>query len=94
MKIKETPITQEVEILALKLEGKYEVDEKSKGANPADIKLIAFAALEDHTVVTLETDQKDVPAKKSKYKIPLICKREKVRCIKFIEMLDYSNIQV
>ena len=78
LKIKETPITKEVEILALKLKGKYEVNRKSKGASPADIKLIAFAALENHTVVTLEAYQKDVPNKKSNYKIPLICKKEEV----------------
>ena len=41
-----------MEILALELEGKYEIEEKSKGASSADIKLIAFARLEDHTVVT------------------------------------------
>ncbi|MCY4305891.1 MAG: DUF4411 family protein [Aestuariivita sp.] len=94
LQIKEVLITEEVEILALELEGKYEIEEKSKGASSADIKLIAFARLEDHTVVTLETYQKDVPDKKSKYKIPIICKKEKVRCINFIEMLDYGKIQV
>ena len=92
MKIKETPITEEVEILALGLKRKYEVDEKAKGASPADIKLIAFAALENHTVVTLEAYQKDVPNNKSNYKIPLICEREEVRCINFVKMLDRSNI--
>ena len=94
MKIKETPITEKVEILALGLKRKYKVDEKSKGASPADIKLIAFAALENHTVVTLEAYQKDVPDKKSNYKIPLICDREEVQCVNFIEMLDRSNIRV
>ena len=92
LKIKETPITKEVEISALELEGKYEADENSKGAGPADIKLIAFARLGYHTVVTLEAHQKQVPNKKSKYKIPLICREENVQCINFIEMLDRGNI--
>ena len=93
MKIKETPITDEVERLALKLKGKYKVDEDSKGASPVDIKLIAFAALEDHIIVTLEAYQRDVPDKISNYKIPLICKEEGVQCITFIEMLHRSNIR-
>ena len=94
MKIKETPITKEVQTSALELGGKYEVDEDSKGASPTDIKLIAFARLEGHTVVTLEAYQKNIPDKKSNYKIPLICKREDVQCINFIEMLGHSKIQV
>ena len=93
LKIEKTPITKEVQILALKLEGKYEVDENSKGASPADIKLIAFAALKNHIVVTFETYQINVPTKKSNYKIPLICEKEGVKCITFIEMLDRINIR-
>ncbi len=93
LKIKKTPITEEVERLALKLEGKYETDEISRGASPIDIKLIAFAVLEKHIVVTFETYQKQVPTKKSKYKIPLICEKEGVECITFVKMLDRSNIR-
>ena len=93
MKIKETPITEEVEKLALELKGKYETDEILKGASSVDIKLIAFAALKNHIIVTFETHQINVPDKKSKYKIPLICEEEGVQCITFVEMLSRINIR-
>ena len=94
MRIKETPIDGKVEMLALELEGKYETDEVSKGASPQDIKLIAFASLGNHSVVTFESEQKEPPSKKSNYKIPLICKEEKVECISFVEMLNRCDIIV
>ena len=94
MRIDETPIDDDVEMLALELEEKYEVRKISKGASPQDIKLIAFASLGNHTVVTLEAEQPQKPEKQWKYRIPLICEEENVKCIKFIEMLEASKIQV
>ena len=94
MRIKETPIDDKVEMLALELDGKYETDEPSRGASSEDIKLIAFASLGNHSVVTFESEQKEPPSKKSNYKIPLICKEEKVECINFVEMLDRCDIIV
>ena len=73
---------------------KYETDEYSKGADEKDVTLIAFALLGNHTVVTLEEKQKQPPAKKSNYKIPLICQIENVECISFIELLGRCNISV
>ena len=92
--IDETLIGDNVEMLALDLEGKYEVDDSSKGASPQDIKLIAFASLKNHTVVTFEAEQPHKPGKKSNYKIPLICKEQNVECIKFIEMLEACEVRV
>ena len=94
MHIDETPINDDVEVLALELEKKYEVTNISKGASPQDIKLIAFSYLGNHTVVTLEAEQKEKHRKKSNYKIPLICKEENVKCIKFIEMLEACEVRV
>ena len=94
MCIKETPIDGKVKMLALELEGKYETDEPSRGASPQDIKLIAFASLGNHSVVTFESKQPQTPNKKSNYKIPLICKEEKVECIDFVELLNRCDIIV
>lgn len=96
MRIKATPINADVEQSALELMDKYETDDNSNGAGEADIKLIAFASLGNHTVVTLEAEQKQIPGpgKKRNYKIPLICKKENVRCINFIELLRKCDIRI
>ena len=94
MKIKETKIDGEAEERALELAREYQTDDQSKGASPQDMKLIAFASLGNHTVVTLESEQNPPPAKKSNYKIPLICQEKGVKCIKFIDMLEACNIQI
>ena len=65
-----------------------------KGANEADISLIAFALLKDQTVVTLEAQQNQKPNKRSNYKIPLICQEENVECIDFVELLARLKIVV
>ena len=92
--INETAIDDKVRQKALELMAKYETDEHSKGADEKDITLIAFALLGNHTIVTLEAKQKQPPAKKSNYKIPLICQIENVECISFIELLGRCNISV
>lgn len=94
MGINETPIDDKVRQKALELMAKYETEEYSRGADEKDVTLIAFALLGNHTVVTLEEKQKQPPAKKSNYKIPLICQIENVECIDFVELLGQCNIEV
>ena len=94
MGINETAIDDKVKQMALELMAKYETDEYSRGADEKDVTLIAFALLGNHTVVTLEEKQTQPPAKKSNYKIPLICQEENVQCINFVELLGRCNIEV
>ena len=94
MSIHETPIDDKVRQKALELTEKYETDEYSRGVDEKDVTLVAFALLGNHTVVTLEEKQKQPPAKKSNYKIPLICQKENVSCINFIDLLGRCNIRV
>ena len=94
LSINETLIDDSVEQKALELMNKYETEEHSKGASEADIKLISYALLYSHTVVTLEAEQNQKPLKKSKYKIPLICLEEAVECINFVELLKRCKITV
>lgn len=46
------------------------------------------------TVVTFEREQTQKPAKKSNYKIPLICRDQEVCCINFVKMLQNLKIKV
>jgi len=39
-------------------------------------------------------EQRQPPAKKSNYKIPLICTEENVDCINFISMLENLEIRI
>ena len=94
MGIDETPIDDNVKQKSLELMSKYKTEESAKGASENDIKLIAYASIHSHTVVTLESEQKQKPNSKSNYKIPLICKIENVECIDFIEMLNQCGIKV
>lgn len=87
-------ISDEVNVVSLDLEREYETDNTSKGAGQIDITLIAYAKVTGKTVVTLEAKQNQKPDKKSKYKIPLICKELGVLCIDFIEMLDELDIRI
>jgi len=88
------PIDDDVNNLSLNLEKEYEVKKISKGANPIDICLIAYAKINDKTVVTLEKEQNQKPRKKCNYKIPLICKEQDVKCITFMEMLSELKIRI
>ena len=81
------PIDDETEKLSLKWEGKYQVRDESKGVDQKDIKLIAYTKRENKIVVTLEGEQSQKPSKKYNYKIPLVCSKEKVPCLNFVEMI-------
>jgi predicted nucleic acid-binding protein len=87
-------INDEVNFLSLTLEQEYETIEDSKGAGQIDITLIAYAKINNRTVVTLESPQPQIPGKKYNYKIPLICKENDVDCINFINMIDQLNISI
>lgn len=80
--------------LSLRLEKEYTIIPHGPGASENDIRLIAYAALTDMTVVTLEEKEEQKPKKKSNYKIPLICAEQKVRCIDFVGMLKELSISL
>jgi len=95
MRLNKTNMSDAAKDLTLKLRKKYgEKYKRTKGANYNDLQLIAFASSGNHTVVTYEAEQQQPPKKKSNYKIPLICKEENVKCIRFVEMLRQCNIVV
>ena len=87
-------IDKEVEELSLRLEKEYQVREESKGAEGKDIKLIAYAKINNKIVVTDEEEQPQKPVKKYKYKIPAICDEKKVECINFIKMIRQLEIRI
>ena len=91
---KSIPIDGEVEELSLLLEKEYQVREKSKGADGKDIKLIAYAKINNKIVVTDEEEQPQKPVKKYNYKIPLICDEKEMECINFIEMIRRLGIRI
>ncbi len=76
------------------LEKEYKITTASRGAGQNNITLIAYAKITNNTVVTLEGKQSEKPKKKSNYKIPLICKEQDVKCIKFIDMLEKLKIRL
>lgn len=78
----------------MELQREYEIGPTTKGASKQDVTLIAYAYLNEHTVVSLESEQPQKPKKLSKYKIPLICKEQNVECITFVDFLDECEIQV
>ena len=88
------PVTDKVKSEYLKLTNTYETKESGSGANSNDMLLITYAKLTDNTVVTFENKQPNEPGEKSRYRIPLICKKEKVNCIDFIDMLRNLGIKV
>lgn len=90
-----TPIDDAaVEEEALQLEREYKTRNLSKGAGSNDIRLIAYAKLKKQIVATFEEKQKQAPQKKFKYKIPLICEKERVECIDFIDLLRRLDISI
>ena len=90
----ETPIDKSVESRSLELEKEYQITKNSKGVSENDLKLIAYAKLNDKTVVTEEGEQRAKPKKKCNYKIPLVCDEQEVECINFVEMLRRLSIKV
>lgn len=87
-------IDEEVEELSLLLEEEYQVREKSGGADGKDIKLIAYAKINNKIVVTEEGEQPQKPIKKYRYKIPLICDEKEVECINCIKMIRRLGIRI
>ncbi len=87
-------VSNEINAVSLDLEREYETDNESKGAGQIDITLIAYAKITGKTIVTLESPQPQNPAKKSNYRIPLICQELGVDCITFIEMLDQLDLRI
>ena len=66
----------------------YKISNVSKGASKNDITLIAHCKINDLKLVTLENDQKNPPTKKVNNKIPLICHKEGIECIEFIDFIE------
>lgn len=97
-----TPINTKVEEEAFRLEKEYDTvsneatatKKKGDGADPNDIRLIAHAKATKQTIVTFEADQGQDPNEKKDYKIPLICQKENVKCIKFIDFLRKLKITI
>ena len=90
----ETPIDDTVNQLSLELEKKYQIKNPPKGVGKNDILLIAYAKIMEKTVVTFEKIQNQRPHEKHNYKIPLVCKDEKVICIDFINMIDALGVRI
>ena len=90
----ETPIDKSVESRSLEWGKGYQIKKDAKGVSENDLKLIAYAKLNDKTVVTEEEKQTNKPQKKYKYKIPLVCDEQEVECINFVEMLRRLSIKV
>ena len=87
-------IEEKDEKLALELRRKYQVMEKVVGIGTNDTLLIAYAKNRGYTVVTHEADQGQDPLKLQNYKIPLVCRKERIRCIKFPKLLEELKIQI
>ncbi|TVQ22667.1 MAG: DUF4411 family protein [Spirochaetaceae bacterium] len=87
-------IDETVSNLSIRLERSYEIIPESKGAGQVDITLIAYAKIAGGIVVTMEAVQHQAPAKRSNYKIPLVCSEEGVACIDFVQLLDAIGINM
>lgn len=90
----ETLMDDEINKTSLKLEKEYEINDFSKGVGSKDILLISYAKEKNKIVVTLEGIQAQEPKEKYNYKIPLVCKEQKVKCINFVEMIDGLGIKI
>ena len=62
--------------------------------NNNDLLLVAFAKAHKLTVATYEGKQTEVPGKKYNYKIPLVYKKEGVRCINPTTLFTELGIKV
>ena len=89
-----TPIDNETKKLSLQLEAKYQITDQSKGVDQQDLTLIAYAKIENKTVVTLEGKQDQKPREKRNYKIPLVCREQGIPCVNFIGMIEDLGIVV
>lgn len=95
-KITPVPVSNEIQKLSLYLEKKYKIRASyiTKGADQNDITLIAYAKKNQKTVVTLENPQPNLPKNLSHYKIPLICDKEDVEWMNYIDLLKKLKISV
>ncbi len=89
-----TSIDNETKKLSLQLEAKYQITDQSKGVDQEDLTLIAYAKIENKTVVTLEGKQDQKPREKRNYKIPLVCSEEGIPCVNFIETIKDFGIVI
>lgn len=91
-----TSIDSAIEEQSMTMAAKYKIDLKHSkgGVNANDIKLIVFAKSKRYPVVTYERRQPALPSQKYKYKIPLICAEEGVRCIKLISMMEELKLKI
>ena len=90
--LKSAPIEDIIDIKSLEMEEEYKITEDPRGAGQIDITLISYAKHYNKTVVTYEGVQLQEPPHTSRFKIPLICKKEFVDCISFVEMIQKLNI--
>ena len=89
------PVPKDIQTLSLYMEQKYQIRSNiSKGANQNDILLITYAKQNEKVLVTSESYQDTLPKELSNYKIPLICKKEKVECIDYIKFLKKLGISI
>ena len=95
LNLETTKIDDLVKEKSLALKIKYKTERLSyKGASQQDILLIAFASINSQTVVSEEAWQEEKPSDKRKWKIPRICKEEKVPCINLQKFIRKLNIRV
>ena len=87
-------LSNEIKDIAIKLKKDYKIDASKKGVSSNDIDLIAYAKEKGFTVVTEEAEQTPKPELRKKYKIPLICKEEKVNCIKIIDLFKKLGLKI
>ena len=90
-------IDDKVDEESLTLEKHYQTrnSDQNTGANSNDIKLIAYAKINNKTVVTYETPQEPDPKMKMyNYKIPIICQEQEVARITFVNFLRACSIEI
>ena len=87
-------INTQDENCAIELRKTYEVEKNSKGIGHNDTLLIAYAHRTKNTIVTYEKFQENNPSKKKNFKIPLVCKIEKIECISFVDMIKKLGIKL
>ena len=89
------PITKEVEAKSLLLEQKYQIKSGvTKGASQNDMILVTYAKENQKVLVTLESRQNSSSFQKHNYKIPLICQKEEVECINYVDFLGRLEISI
>ena len=89
-------MTAEAVIKAAEIKSTLEiVNEKyhPRGVGENDILIVASASVERHRLISNENRQPDIPDKKAKYKIPLVCDLPEVTvdCIDFLTLIKESG---